>query len=183
MFPAMLPILLLYILLAIVSVGAENPYERGCLILGGNVSGAKLRVCNSNDDVAFVEQGKCRQPYFDHLEIRILSQNWETVFFETWLLQIILSELLDVPTTVETGTRDAALNFYDPDAPFEYGTAGNDVSALVTAAQVKDCRTVANSDPYVPCAHVGKWRMCVLVEITRGCSRRASDRIHYTASL
>lgn len=145
----------------LLSIGADNnPYERGCL-LEKQVKGALLRICNSQvDDEATIAQGKCRQPYFNHLEIRILSQNWETVFFETWLLQIILSELLDIPTTVETGTTNASLNFYDARAHFEYGTAGNDVTALVNAAQAKgsDCRNVVNDDsssrPYVPCAHV-----------------------------
>lgn len=154
---------IIFLILLITSTQAENPYESGCL-LKKNVDGAKLRVCNSEDSSETIEQGKCQQPYLDHLEIRILSQNWETVFFETWLLQIILSEYLQVPTTVETGSPDAALNFYDPNAPFDYGTAGNDVAALVTAAQVKDCTTVKNLDPYLPCAHVGKKYMCVAVQ-------------------
>lgn len=156
----MFPTVLLAVLLAIVSVvpvGSENPYERGCLFekqVGGG--GGKLRVCNSEDDSATTAAGRCRQPDIDHLEIRILAQNWESVFFETWLLQIVLSEILDVPTTVETGTPNASLNFYDPNAPFEYGTAGNDVTALVTAAQETetDCRNVADSVPYQPCAHM-----------------------------
>lgn len=51
---------------------------------------------------------------FPWTEIRILSQNWESVTFESWLLQILLSEVLDVPVTLETGSHNDVINFYDP---------------------------------------------------------------------
>jgi len=42
--------------------------------------------------------------------------------FSSWIMQIVLSELLDVPTTIETGKPDteASLNFYDPALRFSY---------------------------------------------------------------
>lgn len=130
-----------------------NPFERGCLahmLPGWN----KVRVCNSDDPKEAAERGICRIPDFDYLEIRMASQNWEAVFFEVWILQIILSELLDVPTTIETGTPDAKLNLYDPTSPFDYGTA-NDWSSLRNANELGDCRLANRSrDNYQPCAYL-----------------------------
>ena len=40
--------------------------------------------------------------------------------------------MLDVPTTIETGSPNAELNFYDPTSPFDYGV-NNDFSALQLA--------------------------------------------------
>lgn len=42
--------------------------------------------------------------------------------FSAWLMQILLSELLGVPTTIETSTTDAdgSINFYDPTLGFTY---------------------------------------------------------------
>lgn len=67
------------------------------------------------------------------------SHLFYAVFFEAWILQILLSEVLGVPTTVETGTPDANVNLYDPESRFEYGK-GNDWSALETASELVDCR-------------------------------------------
>ena len=84
--------------------------------------GYKTRVCNSEDPLPeTVERGVCREPLFEYDEIRIQSQNWDGAIFGTMVLQIVLSELLDVPATIETGTFDAKLNFYHPDSPFGYG--------------------------------------------------------------
>ncbi|CAB9513658.1 unknown protein (Partial), partial [Seminavis robusta] len=101
----------------------------------------KVRVCNSEDDEMTVRSGHCRQPNpeFEHMEIRILAQNWESSYIMTWLLQILLSEMLDVPTTVETGTPNAKLNFYDASSPLDYGIS-NDWNAFTTANRVVDCR-------------------------------------------
>ena len=37
------------------------------------------------------------------------------------ILQIVLSELLGVPVTIETGSEDRSYNFYDPELGFAYG--------------------------------------------------------------
>ena len=50
----------------------------------------------------------------------------------SWLLQILLSEILGVPSTLETGTKDAKLNFYDSDLRFDYGKS-NVFDAMVYA--------------------------------------------------
>ena len=50
-----------------------------------------------------------------------------------------MSEVLDVPTTIETGKPDLNINFYDPEGRFDYGI-GYYMEGLDRAAQVIDCR-------------------------------------------
>ena len=145
--------ILLGILQAVFCEGALNPYESGCLRQRLPDDFVRLRTCNSDDPPGAAERGICRPSASDYMELRIFSQNWESVFFVTWVLQILLSELLDVPTSVETGTPDARIGFYDSDAPFDYGTS-LDLESLSRAAELVDCR-LANRDPaaYDYCAH------------------------------
>ena len=56
-------------------------------------------------------------------------------------MQIILSEVLDVPVTIETGVEGKNVNFYDPTSRFDYGV-GYDMDGLELASQVADCRKV-----------------------------------------
>ena len=130
-----------------------NPYTSGCLHTKELVS--QIRVCNSEDPLEASASGICRLPEVDYMEIRIFSDNWESITFEAWILQIILSELLDVPTTIEAGSYEGSLNFYHPDAPMEYGIPLSDNEALKFAHGVGDCR-LANkdsADSYEACAH------------------------------
>ena len=132
---------------------SSNPYTSGCLHAKELVS--HIRVCNSEDSLDAAASGRCRTPDVDYMEIRIFSDNWESVTFEAWILQIILSELLDVPTTIEAGSYDGSLNFYHPDAPLEYGTPLSDNEALKFAYQIGDCRNAKkdNTENYEACAH------------------------------
>ena len=84
----------------------------------------KLRTCNSDDvdvDVNGVDSttGKtfCTPSEFEYEEVCILAQDWHTLMFSTWIIQIVLSELLNVPTTIET-QNEASFNFYDPELQF-----------------------------------------------------------------
>ena len=54
-------------------------------------------------------------------------------------MQIILSELLDVPTTIETGSPYKHMNFYDKYNRFDHGP-GNYVRSMIKAREVGDCR-------------------------------------------
>ena len=113
----------------------------------------KLRVYNSEDPPEAEQQGICQTQMIDYTELRIASQNWASAFFESWILQIVLSEMMDVPTTIETGDPDAGLNFYVLTSPFDYGVS-NDLAALQLADQIGDCR-LASCDPIhdQSCAH------------------------------
>jgi hypothetical protein len=135
-----------------------NPYQNGCLI--NRLPGwSKLRVCNSEDPENAEELGLCTAPQvgWDYMEIRIESRNWESVLFEAWILQILLSEMLNVPTTIETGLADATVNLYDPATRMEYGL--NEVfGSLERAHEVGDCRIVSKTTKddgqYQACAHL-----------------------------
>ena len=129
-----------------------NPYTLGCLHTNELVS--QIRVCNSEDPPDAAESGKCRTPPIDYMEIRINVDNWESITFEAWILQILLSELLDVPTTIEPGSYAGSLNFYHPDAPMEYGEPGSNDS-LRRAYEIGDCRYAAkDKDNYQACTHI-----------------------------
>ena len=132
---------------------SNNPYDQGCL--SEKLPGwTKRRMCNSEDPPDAAQRGICRTSPFQQMEIRISSQNWESAFFESWILQILLSEMLDVPTTIETGQPDDHLNLYDPTSPFDYGAA-NDWAALKRGNELVNC-DLANRSPenYQTCAQV-----------------------------
>ena len=105
----------------------SNPFRKGCLqaVLPHNYTN-KLRTCNS-DDVDVDGNGNgvdsttgetfCTPSEFEYGEVRILAQDWDTSMFSTWIIQIVLSELLNVPTTIET-QNEASFNFYDSELQF-----------------------------------------------------------------
>jgi hypothetical protein len=112
-------------------------------------------VCRSNVDV-------------EYMEMRILTQDWESVQLENWLLQIILSEFLDVPTSVELGQPGWQMNFYHP---FRAQDTGNNLErvSLANAAKYGDCLAIPleyrspdtppynqsdEDSTYRPCAHM-----------------------------
>ena len=94
----------------------------------------KLRTCNSEDDLTLLTDNDpfCIPSPFHYQEVRILSQNWESAMFSSWIMQIILSELIDVPTTLETSfdpSMGGSFNFYDPELRFTY-SKGSYVSII-----------------------------------------------------
>jgi len=99
----------------------SNPFYAGCL-QQKRTDWKLQRVCNSDDEYySDNSAAACRPPPLPYPEIRIYTQNWQSVFFESWLLQILLSELLDIPTSVETGYAAVLdqMNFYYPTPPEE----------------------------------------------------------------
>lgn len=156
-----------------------NPFENGGCLKQMLPDWPHSRVCTSDDPPHFAKLGFCHKPrkHFEHTEIRILAQNWETSYFSTWLLQIILTELLDVPVTIETGSPDVSIDFYDRFNAYGFGTS-NDWDAFRNARVVGDCRLLRKDDDetinkvningssstdgeseddtnvYAPCAHV-----------------------------
>lgn len=138
-----------------VAGSCSNPFLKGGCLKNLLPDWKRLRVCNSQDTQEDADAGHCRwgNEGLEHMEIRISSQNWESAFFESWVMQILLSELLDVPATIETGVEGLGLNFYDPDNAFNYG-ANNDWDALKNAATHLDCQNLPPSGEYQSCAHV-----------------------------
>lgn len=133
-----------------------NPYTSGCLyrsLPGWN----KKRVCNSDDPAEAASAGLCREPAIPQLEIRIFSFNWDTTYFEAWLLQIVLSELLDVPVTIESGVPEVFVSMYDREGRYDFGPTSDAIvaSSFRNAAKYNQDCTLASreSDNYEPCAH------------------------------
>jgi hypothetical protein len=128
----------------------------------------KRRICNSEDSDETIASGVCHVPTdLQYMEMRLFAHNWESVHMETWLLQIILSEFLDVPTSMETGYPGSQMNFYHP---FRVKDGGNhlDSTSLAIAAEFGDCLSLpehnrapdaatyntTGDDTYQPCAHM-----------------------------
>lgn len=143
--------LLLLLLAAPVLGFGRNPYEEGCLY-SKNIT-RKIRVCNSDDDP---NSKACRRPQMDYAEVRLIPQDWESVMFSTWIIQVLLSEVLDVPTTIETGDSKSQLNFYHPNSPWDYPSLASFMDALENTAAVDgDCSKAGENHPdgYLSCGH------------------------------
>jgi hypothetical protein len=130
----------------------KNPFTDGGCLYQRKANWTKKRVCTSNDTPENEKLGYCEPNIFDYGEIRILSQNWESSFFETWILQTVLSEMLGVPTSVETAKRNVTVDFYDPSARVEYGVS-DDSGCLERANDLGDCSLVSHDNEYECCAH------------------------------
>lgn len=102
----------------------------------------RIRVCNSEDPPLAAKMGYCRDDDpFDYMELRIHGQNWEASIFQTWVLQILLSEVLHVPTSVETGYSNAHANFYDMKDRLDFDSLNHDDwKCLENGVENGDCR-------------------------------------------
>lgn len=131
----------------------SNPFASGCLyqrLPGWN----QKRVCNSDDNDNAAELGLCTPPELDYMEIRLVSGNWESIFFNAWVMQILLSELLGIPTTLEPSMPNTRINFYDDIGSVEYGIINNN-DALENAQKYTDCRKASRGEEdYEPCANL-----------------------------
>jgi len=118
------------------------------------------RVCGSEDPPEALEQGHCRKsPFGDYYtEVRILVLGWESSYIQAWILQIILSEVLHVPVSIETGFSDRSADFYGIDIPLDLSKFDSNFVELNVSSEVLDCRTINNNpsypDEYTSCAHV-----------------------------
>ena len=142
-----------------------NPFHYGGCLKSYYPNIKRIRICGSDDPMPdALEHGHCRMtPFVDtYKEIRIASQNWESVFFQSWILQIILSEMLNVPTSIETGTKHTNVDFYNIYNRFEYGVS-NDWDQLRSATLHNgDCTKVVvnkltdddSDEEYQSCAHI-----------------------------
>ena len=126
------------------------PFEAGCLRQKLPWFD-KMRVCNSDDQE---NSTTCRKPDFDqYMEIRIYGAEWESRAYISWLLQIMLSEVLGVPTTVDSGVPGNKLSFYDPSNGEDFGINGQ-YRAMERASAITDCRFASRSaDDYEVCSH------------------------------
>ena len=125
-----------------------NPFYKGGCLKQLQPTRSKIRACNSLDNVGG-DNGACHIPTTTYPEVRIAGQNWESAVFHAWVLQILLSELLDVPAVTTDG-----LDFYDPSNSWEFGASSYDYEGLRVANELGgDCRQLQDDDEQ-SCMHV-----------------------------
>lgn len=128
----------------------SNPFTEGCLkriLSTEDDEPHQSRLCNSDDDP---DSTNCRTSQLNYPEIRVHYQNWEVAIFFSWILQISLMELLDVPVKVGLGsdTRDAS--FYNLDNSLLYSPVGYSWDGLRKANELNgDCQQTEED-----CVHV-----------------------------
>jgi len=167
-----------------------NPFHGGCLEVMMNqqhANGAdtlpflqhshtQLRVCNSNDDPLGNRLSKnklCREPSFQYEEVRIAPGDWESAVLISWIYQIILSEVLHVPTVLEFGLEgpsefqtSQAGSFYDEFNRFEYSSIAYPFEYLKEASKLEgDCIAAEK-----PCAHI-------MPEVWSGASKQLGEAL------
>ena len=154
-----------------------NPFQSGCLKTMAKQYGKKKkirfarafdkeRICNSNDaeDQKHTPPRKkydsCRKStlndIFTYDEVRLAPSKRISATFLSWIHQILLTEIMEVPTTMEHGDGSRGtgeVSFYDRTNGFKAvssGFATNVVDALLEADNNDgDC-----SQTESPCAHV-----------------------------
>ncbi len=112
------------------------------------------RVCNSDDEAMGTTDNNCLESENEYFEVRLSPAAWDTAFTLGWIIQIVLSEVFGVPTTIEAGNgkRESNSSFYDRQSRFEYANSEKSYpyEQLVEADMVNgDC-----SQTEKPCAHV-----------------------------
>ena len=105
--------------------------------------------------------------------------------FTAWLAQIILSEVIGIPTVIETGKRQTC-EFYDPQNKFSYATAGYNLPAMYTSRIDKMGKCTCKADQldasgYCPCAnaHTEVWEG----QLSNLADGQASNDLTYGGSL
>jgi len=88
----------------------SNPYGAGCLY-SNDIENFEKRTCNSKDD----STADCIKSSLEYHEVRVHNLDWETPVLYAWIMQIFLSEFLQVPTLVGMGFDSAEASFYAPE--------------------------------------------------------------------
>ena len=128
---------------------------------------SSIRTCNSDDGPlnsllvdhhGYSDIRLCRKSSFDYEEVVIAPGNWESTILISWIYQIVLSEILHVPVTLEFGhdvdsnvpSAMEAGSFYDEFDRFVYASSAYPFQFLEEATKV-DGKCSA-TDEF--CAHV-----------------------------
>mmetsp|Transcript_42195 Transcript_42195/g.101915 ORF Transcript_42195/g.101915 Transcript_42195/m.101915 type:complete len:969 (-) Transcript_42195:2251-5157(-) len=123
----------------------SNPFTEGCLKRMMSLNDHQPRLCNSDDANADdnnndMEGSNCRTSQLNYPEIRVHYQNWEVAIFFSWILQISLMELLDVPVRVGLGSDTKDASFYNIDNKLLYSPVGYSWDGLQKANELNaDC--------------------------------------------
>lgn len=148
-------------------VEITNPFFSGCFHQR-KPDWTKKRTCSVRE-AALLKQLRhnqndpplCDPPAFEeYMEIRIGAGNWDSATALSWLLQIVLSEIVGVPVSIETAASTSSRDFYDVNgARIDNDSGVNPTVALAKATAVQDCLAVTQNKrkqsqgEYAPCAH------------------------------
>jgi hypothetical protein len=137
----------------------SNTYYNGGCLKSILTNWNKTRICNSQDPVEAEAMGYCRTSPMNYGEIRVGVRNWESAIFESWILQILFSEVLEIPTSIEAGFATVNMNFYEKSSSFDIASVvwSVDMAEVTRASHVGDCTEVASmhdAERYQSCAHV-----------------------------
>ena len=143
-----------------------NPFERGCLQTMADAYGMKkdfripgvfnrTRLCNSDDEISERTKQWCRKPdFFAYDEVRIAPSNWESAVLLSWVYQILLTEVLEVPATMEHGDGIRGKgSFYDRDNAFVFPASAFE-KIIHTTLWKSDELDGDCSKSIEPCAHI-----------------------------
>ena len=141
-----------------------NPLAQGCLYAHLEGWEGGKRVCNSEDPPNAAQLGICEDAssnpsMLEYMEVRLLGRSWESGNFVNWIYQIVLSEMLGVPSSVESGSYETRLdqNFYQavPSNNIEYGGGWPYTENYKNSVKYTDCAKASRTEEnYEPCAHV-----------------------------
>eukprot|EP00980_Cylindrotheca_fusiformis_P004723 scaffold1004_cov105-Cylindrotheca_fusiformis.AAC.6 len=115
------------------SGSCSNPYVSGCLH-AMNPEDYHKRICNSDD----VDQERCRTSptTMAYPEIRVHNQDWEVAIILSWIVQVYLMELLDVPVSVGLGNDTAISSFYSMETALPFSRKTYSFDAIEKANEV-----------------------------------------------
>ena len=141
-----------------------NPFEQGCLNVMSEKYGKKnipfpsafetTRICNSDDDATPEDDKNCRKAtladYFLYDEVRVAPGNWESSIILGWITQILLTEVLEVPVTLEhSDGKKGVGSFYDRTNGFTFASELNHAVIWEAERVNGDC-----SKTDKPCGHI-----------------------------
>ena len=150
----------------------SNPFLHGCLANhyeynsdNTQVSQNLIRTCNS-DDVENTPYGQ--ESVVGYNEVRVHNGNWESAIFYAWIIQIFLSEFLQVPASVGMSPEDTHLaSFYNPEGVMSWSSAAYTFDEVETANKYNGRCDLTDK----PCVHImpevwigqeKRWREAVL---------------------
>ncbi|CAJ1968197.1 unnamed protein product [Cylindrotheca closterium] len=133
----------------------SNPYVSGCLH-SFDSDKHKMRVCNADDlrlgnhETKNGMEQTCRIAEFQYPEIRVHNQDWEVAIFLSWIMQIYLTEFLEVPASVGLGDDTFQSSFYSTDTGLPLSRRSYSFDALVKANELGGDCSLTEED----CVHV-----------------------------
>jgi len=109
----------------------SNPYMAGC-IYNNDTEKFEKRTCNSKDE----SNADCIQSILNYHEVRVHNLDWESAALNAWIIQIFLSEFLQVPTLIGMGFDSAEASFYAPEMEMTFSNQSYAWDQLTVASRM-----------------------------------------------